>query len=67
MDDRDLFSIQFSSSVNRGHGSMMKIETTNVAPQDFAGEAIVVGAWSSGSLPPSTADVDQASGGLVSR
>lgn len=45
----------------------MNIETTTLAPQDFKGEAIVVGVWSDGPLPPSTAAIDEASGGIVSR
>ena len=45
----------------------MKVETTAVAPQEFDGEAIVVGVWSEGSLPRSTAAIDQASGGVISR
>ncbi len=45
----------------------MKVETTAVAPQEFDGEAIVVGAWSDGALSRSTAAIDQASGGVISR
>ena len=45
----------------------MQIQTTTAAPQDFDGEAVVLGVWSDTSLPESTAAVDRACGGVISR
>ena len=46
---------------------MMKVETTAVAPHEFDGEAVVVGVWATGDLPPTTAKLDEVSGGLIKR
>jgi len=45
----------------------MKIETTGTPATELSADAIVVGVFAEGSLPPSTAAVDDASGGLISK
>lgn len=45
----------------------MKIETTSTSATQLSADAIVIGVFSEGPLPPSTGAVDDACGGLISK